>query len=416
MLRTTLVAVFCFSVFSFSPLALAFEPGELLIWINADKGAKGLAEVGERFTRDTGIPVRVETPKDLTAEYDHVAYSARAPDIVIWPHDRFGSWINEGFLAEVTPSDEVRQAIAPFAWRSVSVGDRTYGYPIAVEVVSLLYNRNLIDTPPDTLKELAAIDRRLRARGARAIAWDFRNVYFSWPVVAGSGGYSFGLANDAYDLADVGVATDGAVAAVAGIRRLMDQGVLEPEDDYGRMMTGFKEGRIAMIINGPWAWSEIRDAGIPLGIANVPTATGAPGRPFVGVLAAGISEVSPNREAARRFLEDYLLSDAGLNTVNNDKPLGAVAHLGVMDTLGEDALIRHTFESASRGEMMPNVPEMKRFWSLMTNRFERMLVDGEPVRETLLKAATRLERLDQLRGWTRRHYVVDAVAAPEDAE
>ncbi|HET8850822.1 MAG TPA: maltose/maltodextrin ABC transporter substrate-binding protein MalE [Marinobacter sp.] len=405
MIRTILAVLLFFSLCA-QP-ATAFERGELLIWINSDKGFNGLAAVGERFEQATGIPVTVETPDDLTTKYDHYGYTGKAPDIIIWPHDRFGSWINKGHLAPISPSDSVRDVIAPFAWQSVSVGDRVYGYPIAMEVVSLLYNKDLISTPPTTLKQVAELDRALRPEGVRAIAWDYKNVYFSWPVFAGSGGYSFGVENFVYDLSDVGVATDGAVEAVAGIRQLLEQGVLDPKADYGSMMAGFKAGEIAMIINGPWAWSELREAGINVGIANVPTVDGSPGRPFVGVLAAGISAVSPNQDAARQFLEGYLLTEDGLHEVNNDKPLGAVAHLDVVETLSEDPFIDHTFRSAGQGEIMPNIPEMKRFWDLMTDRFESMLTDGAPIRRTLTKAATRLQRLDDMRGWTRRHYVVN---------
>jgi len=391
----------------FSAPAFSFERGELLIWINSDKGYEGLAEVGRRFEAETGIPVTVETPDDLTSEYDHYGYSSKAPDIVIWPHDRFGSWINEGHLRPIEPSGQVREAIAPFAWQAVSVGDRVYGYPIAMEVVSLLYNKDLISEPPTTLKGVEAEHQRLSAQGIEAISWDYRNVYFSWPVFAGSGGYSFGVANRVYDLSDVGVDTDGAVGAVAGIKDLLDSGVLSAGADYGTMMTGFKTGQTAMIINGPWAWSEIRDAGINVGIADVPTVSGEPGKPFVGVLAAGISAVSTNHELARQFMEDYLLTESGLHAVNDDKPLGAVAHLDVVKTLSEDPFIDHTFRSASRGEIMPNIPEMKRFWDLMTIRFDGMLADDYPIASTLKEAAGRLERLDDMRGWTRRHYVTN---------
>lgn len=405
MFRKTL-AVLCCAMLCSQPV-MAFERGELLVWINSDKGFNGLAEVGRRFEQETGIPVTVETPDDLTSQYDHYGYSAKAPDIVIWPHDRFGSWINEGHLTPIEPSKTIRDSIAPFAWQAVSVGERVYGYPIAMEVVSLLYNRELVETPPRTLREVAALDHRLKKQGIDAISWDYRNVYFSWPILAGSGGYSFGAEGFVYDLSDVGVATEGAIKAVSGIRSMIEQGVLASDADYGSMMEEFKTGDVAMIINGPWAWSELRDAGIDVGIADVPTTTGEPGRPFVGVLAAGISAVSTNQGIARQFLEDYLLTEQGLHAVNNDKPLGAVAHLDVVNTLREDPFIDHTFRSASRGEIMPNIPEMKRFWDLMTHRFSSMLSGEDPVRPTLMEAATRLQRLDEMRGWTRRHYVTN---------
>lgn len=405
MIRSILALVLAGVVFT--PAVSAFERGELLIWINSDKGHEGLAEVGRRFEAETGVAVTVETPEDLTTQYDHYGYSTRAPDIVIWPHDRFGSWINEGHLRPIEPSDEVRNSIAPFAWQAVSVGDRVYGYPIAMEVVSLLYNKDLVATPPKSLAQLQVEHQRLKGQGIQAISWDYNNVYFSWPVFAGSGGYSFGLENGVYDLSDVGVANDGAIAAVSGIKDLLSAGVLAGDANYSSMMEGFKTGEVAMIINGPWAWSEVRNAGIDVGIADVPTVGGKPGKPFVGVLAAGLSKVSTNEELARRFLEDYLLTEEGLHAVNNDKPLGAVAHLNVVKTLSADPFIDHTFRSASRGEIMPNIPEMKRFWDLMTNRFSDMLSGTEPIESTLSEAASRLERLDSMRGWTRRHYVTN---------
>jgi maltose/maltodextrin transport system substrate-binding protein len=50
---------------------------------------------------------------------------------------------------------------------------------------------------------------------------------------------------------------------------------------------------------------------------------------------------------------------------------------------------------------------MKRFWDLMTIRFGGMLSDDYPIASTLKEAAGRLERLDDMRGWTRRHYVTN---------
>ncbi|MGC6746118.1 hypothetical protein ACP0HM_25755 [Escherichia coli] len=38
------------------------EEGKLVIWINGDKGYNGLAEVGKKFEKDTGIKVTVEHP------------------------------------------------------------------------------------------------------------------------------------------------------------------------------------------------------------------------------------------------------------------------------------------------------------------------------------------------------------------
>ena len=46
------------------------------------------------------------------------------------------------------------------------------------------------------------------------------------------------------------------------------------ECDYQLMDTLFKEGKAAMIVNGPWSWSDYRKAGIDLGIAPLSDAAG----------------------------------------------------------------------------------------------------------------------------------------------
>lgn len=38
--------------------------GKLVIWINGDKGYNGLAEVGKKFEKDTGVQVLVEHPDE----------------------------------------------------------------------------------------------------------------------------------------------------------------------------------------------------------------------------------------------------------------------------------------------------------------------------------------------------------------
>ena len=72
--------------------ALAFEKNVLTIWIGQDKGFKGLAEIGQRFTADSGMPVKVATPDDLPGQYDKFAATAKGPDIVIFAHDRFSAF------------------------------------------------------------------------------------------------------------------------------------------------------------------------------------------------------------------------------------------------------------------------------------------------------------------------------------
>ncbi|MCT9872367.1 hypothetical protein N7568_23645, partial [Paenarthrobacter aurescens] len=68
---------------------------------------------------------------------------------------------------------------------------------------------------------------------------------------------------------------------------------------------------------------------------------------------------------AKEFLENYLLTDAGLNAVNKDKPLGAVTLKSFQQTLEKDARIAATMSNARNGDIMPNIPQMAAFWYAM---------------------------------------------------
>lgn len=100
---------------------------------------------------------------------------------------------------------------------------------------------------------------------------------------------------------------------------------MNADTDYSIAEAAFNKGETAMTINGPWAWSNIDKSKVNYGVTLLPTFKGNASKPFVGVLSAGINAASPNKELAKEFLENYLMTDRGLDEVNKDKPLGAVA-------------------------------------------------------------------------------------------
>ncbi|GAL11845.1 maltose/maltodextrin ABC transporter substrate binding periplasmic protein MalE [Vibrio astriarenae] len=132
--------------------------------------------------------------------------------------------------------------------------------------------------------------------------------------------------------------------------------------DYSVSEAEFSQGNVAMTINGPWSWGNIETAGVNYGVTTLPKFQGQASKPFVGVLTAGISTASPNKDLAVEFLENYLLTNDGLRMVNDDKPLGAVALNSFQRELDADARIAATMDNAMNGEIMPNIPQMNAFW------------------------------------------------------
>ena len=80
---------------------------------------------------------------------------------------------------------------------------------------------------------------------------------------------------------DTGLAVPGAVQALSEIIALVRAGVLPNSVSYSAVEEQMAQGKLAMIISGPWAWSNLIKSGIDFGVAPMPGVNGNLGRPFV---------------------------------------------------------------------------------------------------------------------------------------
>ncbi|HIF9306426.1 TPA: maltose/maltodextrin ABC transporter substrate-binding protein MalE [Photobacterium damselae] len=370
----------------------AIEEGQLTIWINGDKGYNGLAEVGKKFEADTGVKVTVAHPDALEEKFPQMASTGDGPDIIFWAHDRFGGYAQAGLMAEVKPTEAFKNKFTDFTWDAVSYNGKYIGYPVAVESLSLIYNKDLVPNPPKNWEEMAALDKELQKKGKRAIMWNLQEPFFTWPVLAADGGYAFKFTPNGYDAKNVGVNNEGAKRAMTFMKQMVDNGVIAADVDYAIAESGFNKGDVAMTINGPWSWANIDKAGVNYGVTVLPKLSGNPSKPFVGVLTAGISTASPNQDLAVEFLENYLLTDEGLATVNKDVPLGAVALKSYQKTLSKDSRIAATMDNALNGEVMPNIPQMSAFWYAEKAAIGNVLTGRQSVDDALNTVAERMTK------------------------
>ncbi len=370
-------------------ISSAFEEGKLVVWINGDKGFTGLAALGAKFTEELGVEVVVEHPEAVTDKFQQSAATGDGPDIFIWAHDRFGEWAAGGLIQPVEPSQEVRDGIFDFAWDAVTFDGKTWGYPIAVEAVGLIYNKDLVATPPATMEEIAGLSL---PDGVAPILWDYNNTYFTFPLLMANGGYAFKKdeATGSYDPKDTGVNNAGAKTGAALLRKMIDDGVMPSGVDYGVMDAAINKGEVAMVINGPWAWANLATSGINFGVAPIPSVAGQPSKSFVGVLAANVNAATPNKDLAIEFIENYLVTDEGLKMINDDVPLGAVADESFAETLAGDANVAATLANAQAGVAMPSTPAMGKFWAAMGPALASITDKSATVDQALDDAATRI--------------------------
>ena len=331
--------------------------------------ADAMKRIAQKCENDLGIKVSIETPQNITTDFPLAAEAGKGPDIVIWAHDKVGEWADGGLIAQVEVPPEYAKNFFAKAWQAASHEGLSWGYPIAMESLTLIYNKRLLKRPPpNQLSEVVSINAQLKEKspGVNAILWDYDSAYYSWGILASAGGYVFGKTSNGYNVRNVGVATPGAVAGLNEIIALIRGGILPPYVTYSTVENLMGQGKVAMIISGPWAWPNLLASGIDFGLAPVPGVDGKPGHPFVGVSLAYVNRSSPNINLAPYFIEHYLLTDEGLTAMNRAKPIGVPALISLYQSLAHsNAHLRELDASLELGEVMPNIPEMGRFFSSM---------------------------------------------------
>ncbi len=387
MIKNLLVIVF---VVLSAIRGFALTEGELLVWISDNRGFKALAELGKKFEEEMGVPVKVETQEQITEKFQTAAQGGKGPDIFFWAHDRIGEWADAGLLKPLEIAEDFKAAFIPMSWEAVTHNKQLWGYPLALECVSLICNKKIVTgTPPAQLSEYPAFAKELKAKEPKLIAimWDYQIPYFSFPFLASAGGYSFKRTAEGYDLKDIGVDNAGAIQGLTAIVNLINEGVLPRGSTQSVMEQKMGGGELATMVSGPWAWANIRKSGVDFFLAPVPGVGGNPGKPFVGVFTALLNRATPNADLAAQFLEKYVCTVDGLKALDADAPLGVPAVTALADEMSaKSPLIKVTYENALNGVVMPNIPQMGKFWSSMKAAFE-VATNGKASPEAALKEA-----------------------------
>ena len=371
--------------------AYAKTPPRLLVWINGDKGYNGLQKVGDAFSEVSGVGVVVQHPEGAPDKFQAAAGAGKGPDIFCWAHDRAGEWAKSGLIVPVKPSARIRDEIEDSAWEAFSYKGKIWGYPLAIEAIGLIYNTALVKIPPKSFEELIVLDKSLALQGKRAVLWDYNKAFFTWPMLAGPGGFIFARsAQGELDPKTLGVNASGAVKGAEMLQRLIRDGHMPQGARYAEMEGGFSRGQIAMMISGPWSWDNIRKSNISFGVAPIPSVAGYPSKPFVGVLGCMVAAPSKVKDLAREFLENHLLRVEGLRTVSADVSLGTPANKAYFRELSADPNIRATMTNALAGEPIPNIPETGRFFPAMDAALEAITNGRQSPKDALDGAAARM--------------------------
>jgi maltose-binding protein MalE len=336
----------------------------LTIWADEQR-APILETLGGAFSQQTGVSLVVvqKAIGDIRSDFITAAPTGSGPDIILGAHDWIGELNASGLLAPVELGPNAAN-FAPNAVQAYTYTDgKVYGMPQATENIALIYNTDLVPTPPTTFDEVKTMSADIKAAGTKyGFLRQVGDPYHYYPIQTAFGGYIFGQnADGSYNAEDLGLNSEGSVAALTWLDSMYADGLLDRNANItgDLMLSAFQNGDAAMVISGPWAINGIKAAGVPYAVTNIPAGT-QPGAPFMGVQGFMVNAFSKNQLLAQTFLQTFVATDATMQAFF-DKDPRISAWMPVADKI-EDPDLKAFAEAGKVAQPMPNIPAMNSVW------------------------------------------------------
>jgi maltose/maltodextrin transport system substrate-binding protein/arabinogalactan oligomer/maltooligosaccharide transport system substrate-binding protein len=352
----------------------ASEEGKLLIWACPLRSSV-MKELGNEFTTKYKVPVEVQEInfEDIRDQLGVAGPTGKGPDILIGPHDWLGQLIVNG-LIEPLDLGKKEKDFSPVAISAFTWGKELYGVPYAIECIGLAYNKKLVPKAPKTWDQLISTGKKISDKAQQR--WGFvvqqPDPYHSFAVMSAGGAYVFGKNPDGtLNPNDIGLNTLGGVRGAQLFRDLIEAEIMPLGVDFNTMTTLFKEGKVGMVLTGPWSFDSFREAGVDYGFAPIPTVDGKKPRPFVGVQGFMVSSFSKNKLLAKAFLDEYVITKETMIALYK-KGARPPVYLPALKEV-KDSDTKAVYQSASEGIPMPSIPEMNSVWSAWSNAIELIL-------------------------------------------
>jgi arabinogalactan oligomer / maltooligosaccharide transport system substrate-binding protein len=394
MLKNLIRTVVAASVTALASPAFAQAANELVVW-HAYRGAEKAAfeKVVGMFEKSPGAKgMKVNTlaiPYDAYADKISAAVPrGKGPDLFIYAQDRLGGWIEAGKTVE--PIDffidkPTRERLLPGMLEAMTYKGGVYGLPINYKSITLIYNKDLVKTPPKTTDEMVKMAKALTnaQSGRYGLAYWYTNFYFHSALMNAFGGAVFDKD---------GKLTVDSPATVASLNQMMTwykkDGIMPTEPSEALIASMFNEGKAAMVINGPWFVGDI-DKKINYGLAVLPMVDAAkkPMRPWLTIEGAYVAASSAKKEAAYELAKYLTSEEAGLVLALEGRQLHTNKAVYNDKRVSGDVVLKAFRDQLDSAEAMPNRPEMTMVWSPATTAMNK-IVKGNASVEAALKEAS----------------------------
>jgi arabinogalactan oligomer/maltooligosaccharide transport system substrate-binding protein len=341
------------------------ESVSITLWTNFLVEAEMLQEYADMWSEKTGNKAKVVNTSIELQQFAQATNSPDGPDGIFGiANDQLASFVTAGLVAEVpdgfyNDSDYVNASV-----QASYIDGKRYGIPIAVETITLFYNTDKVDSPPETWDDLLGT-----AKISGGIKFDATSIYYDLGFVRAFDGYIFKWENNMYDINDIGLGNDGAIQAYSFIQRMADEGFITADITFDIARSAFESGETAFYIGGPWDVDAFKSAGINFAVAEMPALNGKPFVTPVGTQVGFVSSKSTKKDTVWDFYK-YLVDEASVEMYE----VGAriPAKLSVQQQINIDEITEEFMNQIANGEPLPSVPELGHLWGPYSDNMRLM--------------------------------------------
>jgi arabinogalactan oligomer/maltooligosaccharide transport system substrate-binding protein len=377
---------------------------ELVVWHAYRGGEKAAFEkVIEEYNKAKGGAVTV---KPLAVPYDAYADKITAavprgkgPDVFIYAQDRLGGWIEAGNTIEPIDfylDEGITDRFIDTTMEAMTYQDTVYGLPFNYKVITQIYNKKLVSTPPTTSAELVGTGQKLTdvAIGKFGLAYAYNDFYYHAALMNAFGGGVFDAAGKPT------MNSDANVKAAEYLMGWLERDKILPAEPSTALITAlFNEGKAGIVFSGPWFLGEVSES-IDFGLAPLPKIdeAGQPMRPWMTV--EGVYVAAPSKHKDEAYELATYLTDTAAAKIMAIEGRQTPANLPVYDdpAVKSDEILQAFKEQVEVALPMPNVPEMTMMWSPATTAMNVILKKTASPRAALDQAQKEVvERIAALR-------------------
>ena len=349
--------------------SMAAAQKEIVVWHGYRGGEKAAFEkVVNQFNQSQkGIKVStLAVPYDAFADKITAAVPrGKGPDVFIFAQDRLGGWIAAGNTVEPLDfflDDKIKGRYLKATMDAMTYQGNVYGLPLNFKVITLIYNKKLMPTPPKTSAELVAMGKKLTGAGRFGLVYWYSDFYYHAALMNGFGGGVFGPGRKPT------INSAPNIQSLDLLNKWIGQKFMPEEPSTALITALFNQGKAAMVFSGPWFLGEV-SKDIDYGLAPLPTLTeagGKPMRPWMTVEGVYIAAPSKNKDAAFAFIKYVTDVPAAKVLALEGRQTPANKAVYADPQVAKDPILAAFRKQVDVAVPMPNYPEMSMVWSPVT--------------------------------------------------